>query len=120
MSHYIHHLPGRLRVKSPHIKRNAHRADEARRHFSGLDGVLSAEASTVTGSLLITYDVNRVGAETLLASLRHLGHVAGPDAQPGMPIPSDNPMQRLSDSVVNKLVETAIERSATALIAAIL
>lgn len=120
MSHYIHHLPGRLRVKSPHLKRNARNADHARNHLGGMDGVLNTEANLVTGSLLITYDVNRVGAETLLRSLQELGHVQDPNPAAGSQISSHNPVQRLTDSVVNKLVETAIERSATALIAAIL
>lgn len=118
MSHYIHHLPGRLRVKSPHLKGDARRADAARTHVGSLEGVLSAEANPLTGSLLISYDVNRVGAEALLDALRHQGHVAGHTPLPGIPSPGYG--QRLSDTVVNKLVETALERSATALIAAIL
>lgn len=118
MSHYTHHVPGRLRVKSPHLKRNAHRAEAARRHVSGLDGVLNAEANPLTGSLLITYDVNRIGAEALFDSLRGLGHVE--TGHPAPALAAHNPLQRVTDTVVNKLVETALERSATALIAAIL
>lgn len=118
MSHYTHHVPGRLRVKSPHLKRNPRRAEEARQHLGGIEGVLSAEANPLTGSLLITYDARRVGAEALFDSLRGLGHVGA-----GHPAPAPaahDPVQRMTDTLVNKLVETALERSATALIAAIL
>lgn len=120
MSHYTHHVPGRLRVKSPHLKRNPRRAEEAQLHLGGIEGVLSAEANPLTGSLLITYDARRVGAEALFDSLRGLGHVgAGHPAPASVPAAHD-PVQRMTDTLVNKLVETALERSATALIAAIL
>lgn len=118
MSQYIHHLPGRLRVKSPHLKGDAGRAHAAREQVSGLDGVLGAEANPITGSLLIHYDLNRVGAEALLDALRRQGHLAAHTPLPGIPVPGY--AQRLADTMVHKLVETAIERSATALLAAIL
>ncbi len=120
MTHYIHHLPGRLRVKSPHYKRNAQRAHEARVHLGEVDGVLSTEANPLTGSLLITYDVNRVGGERVLDALRRLGHLDAKHVGTGYTANANDPIQRLTDRVVDKLVETAIERSASALIGAVL
>lgn len=119
MTHYIHHVPGRLRIKSPHLKRNAQAAHQARQYMEQVDGVLASEVNPVTGSLLIHYDAQRVGAQTLLNSLRGLGYV--PPEQGYLPVQQGpNLAQTLSDKVVNKLVETVIERSATALIAAII
>lgn len=119
MSHYIHQLPGRLRVKSPRLKRNEPEAVRTRVCLDQLHGVHSAEVNTFTGSILIHYDTQRVAAQTLIDTLRSLGHV--PPGQghawhyqgPGLG-------QKISDTVVNKLVETVLERSATALVAAIL
>lgn len=120
MSHYIHHVPGRLRVKSPSLKRNEQHALQTKKHIDGVHGVLASEFNSVTGSLVIKYDTSLVGAHTLLDSLRDLGHV-----HPHQPVPAAHSAgmtvtQRISDTVVNKLVETVIERSATALIAAVI
>jgi len=119
MSHYIHHVPGRLRVKSPRLKRNAREAEQTRGYMAQLHGVHTTEVNTVTGSLLIKYDTDLVEGHTLINSLRNLGHLLphhGHEAHyqgPGIG-------QKVSDTVVNKLLETVIERSATALIAAML
>lgn len=53
MSRYIHHVPGRLRVKSTGLKRNEAEAARIVAHMQHLHGVASAEVNTVTGSLLI-------------------------------------------------------------------
>ncbi|MCS6786418.1 MAG: hypothetical protein NZ524_05230 [Thiobacillaceae bacterium] len=118
MSPYIHHVPGRLRVKSPGLKRNPHAAQEAVRYLQQVEGVMHTEANPVTGSLLIHYDHNRVAAQTLLNSLRSLGHLP-PGQVPPLPLQGPGWGQQLSDRIVQKLVETALERSATALIAAV-
>lgn len=118
MSHYIHHVPGRLRVKSPGLKRNAHAAEVTKDHMARLLGVESTEVNSVTGSLVIRYDTRLVGGHTLINTLRSLGHLLphhGEIHQSGSGIG-----QKVSDTVVNKLLETVIERSATALIAAII
>lgn len=120
MSHYIHNLPGRLRVKSPTLKRNEGPARQAKDHIDRVHGVLASEVNPVTGSLLIRYDANLVNAQTLLDSLRDLGHVPQHHAAPAAYGAATDAAQRLSDTVVNKLVETLIERSATALIAAVI
>lgn len=119
MSHYIHHVPGRLRVKSPRLKRNESQAAEARAYLDTVQGVLSTEVNTVTGSLLVKYDANRVAAHTLLNSLRDMGLHAGP-AHPAVYASGNGTAQKISDTIVNKLLETALERSATALIAALI
>jgi len=83
MSYSIHHVPGRLRVKSPVLKRK-----------------------------------EREAAQTLINTLRSLGHVH-PEHGHALHYQGPGLGQKLSDTVVNKLVETVLERSATALVAAI-
>lgn len=119
MSHYIHHIPGRLRVKSPRLKRNESEASRTRAYLDQLHGVHSAEVNTVTGSILIHYDTQRMAAQTLINTLRSLGHVHPEHSQP-LHYQGPGLGQKISDTVVNKLVETVLERSATALVAAIL
>lgn len=121
MSLYIHHVPGRLRVQSPRFKRNEHQASQARDYMERVDGVVSSEVNTVTGSMVIKYDTNRVSGETLLNSLRDLGHMHTHDnSRPAIYMHGSSSAQKVSDTVVNKLLETVIERSATMLIAALI
>lgn len=119
MSHSIHHVPGRLRIKSPRFKRNEHAASRAKGHLDRLTGVLSTDVNTVTGSLLIKYDTRQVAARTLLDSLHSEGHLNSRQERESL-YTGPGIGQAFSDSVVNKLMETVIERSATALVAAIL
>jgi hypothetical protein len=119
--HYLHHLPGRLRIKSARLKRNDHHAHRTCEYVRGVHGVLRAEANVLTGSLLIHYDVSVVRSETLLNSLKHLGCLH-PETDVSRPATRNvHPLvQRVSDKVVEKAVETLLERSALAIVAAIL
>jgi len=119
MSHYIHHVPGRLRIKSPRLKRNNREAEQAQGYMERLHGVQSTEVNTVTGSLVIKYDTALVEGHTLLNSLRTLGHLL-PHHGHAAHFQGPGIGQKISDTVVNKVLETIIERSATVLIAAIL
>jgi hypothetical protein len=121
MSHYIHHIPGRLRVKSVSLRRNERGAAQVREHLEGLHGITFTEVNTVTGSVLIKYDPRLVEAQTLLNSLRGQGHIhSHPPLRSEIQVGQVDLGQKISDTVVNKLVETVVERSAAALIAAIL
>jgi hypothetical protein len=102
------------------LKRSHQHAHRACEYVLGIDGVLRAEANILTGSLLIHYDVAVVHSQTLLNSLKHLGCLH-PDTDVSRPQTRNvHPLvQRVSDKVVEKAVETLIERSAVAVIAAI-
>ena len=52
----VHHLPGRLRLRSAALKRNAHAIEYQRRQLAEITGVTSVEANPSTGSLLLKYD----------------------------------------------------------------
>jgi copper chaperone CopZ len=56
MSYYIHDVPGRLRVKSPIIKRNQYAANEVERLLETVDGVDMININLLTGSLLVNYN----------------------------------------------------------------
>lgn len=77
---YIHHLPGRLRVRSQLVKKNQQRALSAAAWLRSLPGVSSADANTVTGSLTLRYDPDLTGGATLLAALREAGYIGATSA----------------------------------------
>jgi hypothetical protein len=127
MSHYVHHVPGRLRVKAPTLKRNPARAAGACAAITALYGVSSAEANPVTGSLLVTYDPIRIDPRGVLDRLAEDG-VIGRDVE--IPAPSQVSIDvgrlaadatgNLGNALVGVLVEKLVERSAVALVAAVL
>ncbi len=71
---YIHHIPGRLRVRAGAFK-NDRRAAAVRRLLAGLPGVSSVETNSVTGSVTTRYDTARVTPAAILALLRRTGHL---------------------------------------------
>jgi hypothetical protein len=127
MTHYIHHVPGRLRVKTSAIKGNEAYAVQTQEYLRALHGVVIAEVRPVTGSVVVHYDPARVDPRTILHSLASLGCIrhaqAGPDHQVGV-IASIQAGHSLTDTVLtkvlNKVVETILERSAVALVAALI
>ena len=75
METYVHHTPGRLRIRSPLLKRNLPEADRATRLVESQEGILSCRANTLTGSMLILYQQAVVQRESLLRTLEDHGYV---------------------------------------------
>jgi copper chaperone CopZ len=75
MKLYIHHIPGRLRVRAESIKRNRKAATEVKELLSHIAGIASIEVNTVTGSVLLTYDTSRTTSEVIVDVLRRSGYV---------------------------------------------
>lgn len=132
MSHYVHHLPGRLRVKTAIIKRNETEAARLRNLLAELDGVRAHEVNIVTGSILITYDIDTTDVQTILTFLKDQGYVKGMtvlDHRQNLPAKvsskvgskiGSNMGKAFGEAVFGFVVEKALERSAVALIGAIL
>ena len=119
MTHYIHHVPGRLRVKTPVIKRNGSEAKYAKDLLEKTEGVLGIDVNIVTGSILINYDPLVGNGEAILGTLRGRGYLHH-RVLPARDQPVMHLGQRFSDILLNKVVETVLERSASALIAALI
>ncbi len=123
MTHYIHHVPGRLRLRTLAVKRNEFQARRAKEHLEAIQGVTATDVNTLTGSIVIKYDVSVVASTTLMESLKGLGYL--PAAHDGLATaasraPSRKVGEELADKVVGKLMEKVLERSALALIAALI
>jgi hypothetical protein len=74
MSYYFHNVPGRLRIKTPRIKGNKDGALELQRWVSSMNGIRSAEANPLTGSLVIHFDEKRTCPESITHALSKAGY----------------------------------------------
>jgi hypothetical protein len=123
MTHYVHHVPGRLRVKSALIKRNEAKVAAVRELLDGMQGVVSCEVKTLTGSVVACYDSAVVSAQTILGVLEAEGFITGPAGRVdnrSAVRPAVGIAGRIGKAAVGVLVEKLVERSAVALIGAIL
>ena len=124
MTRYIHHISGRLRTRYPQLRNNPRGVRATEAAIRQIKGVLSVEASAVTGSLLIRYDPAGVERETLLAAIQETKLKLGLIQPSQPPVPSSvnhvSRSEKLCDKVLGMLLEKCIERSAIAIFAALL
>lgn len=73
MSYYMHNVPGRLRIKTPFIKGREKSAQHVAVFLRQIRGVFSISTNTVTGSVVINYDQNRITVGDLLKILQTRG-----------------------------------------------
>jgi hypothetical protein len=71
----VHQLPGRLRLRSVTLKRDARAIEERRRRLAEI-GVTSVEANPSTGSLLLNYDPTVVPPGSVVEVLASCGIIA--------------------------------------------
>jgi hypothetical protein len=81
MEYYIHCLPGRLRIKSPSLKKNPVEAEEMVCRLKEFPGVLESIVNNLTGSLIVIYDPKRIEEQTIIAFLEKKGHFKWEKAQ---------------------------------------
>ena len=74
MSYYLHHVPGRLRVKTPYIKKNRFIVEEIKQWLNSLPGIDFYEINTVTGSIVINYNPRETTEDTIISLLEEAGH----------------------------------------------
>ncbi|HJW81412.1 MAG TPA: hypothetical protein VJ396_04125 [Acidiferrobacterales bacterium] len=119
MAHYIHHVPGRLRIRSPRLKRDAAYAEAAEAFVLTIGGVTAARANSVTGSITLTYQRDVVSAESILNALAQHGYY-----QPELAQHADHQLPamaaRAGDALGKALFGMALEKSALVLIGAML
>ena len=74
MNCYIHNVPGRLRIKSPSIKKNENVADELKKTLSTMKGIATVDINLVTGSLLVNYNPKMANYKDIVGILQRKGH----------------------------------------------
>ncbi len=125
MSTYVHHIPGRLRVRSGTVRRDESRAAAVKRLLSEQPGVRSVEPNTLTGSIVVNYDPAATTHDAVLELLCDRGYLSQ-TAAPRVPLsasalaPSPQVAQDIAKKVATSLVEAAVERSLLALVAAMI
>ncbi|MGD0397785.1 MAG: HMA2 domain-containing protein [Syntrophobacteraceae bacterium] len=62
MSCYLHHVPGRIRIKIPGIKGKPFYAQELGKKLQLISGVCLVSVNSLTGSVLAYYDENSTDA----------------------------------------------------------
>jgi hypothetical protein len=62
MSCYLHHVPGRIRIKIPDIKGKPIYAQELEKKLKVISGVYIVSVNSLTGSVLAYYDVGSTNA----------------------------------------------------------
>ncbi|HWR89246.1 MAG TPA: cation transporter [Dissulfurispiraceae bacterium] len=123
MSYYMHHVPGRLRVKSPLIKGNERRAEEVRSLIESMGGVTSTAVNTLTGSVVVNYDSSAIEAGQIQDTLNRTGYfdtsraVTNDEYIHGM---ASKAGQVIGKAVFGAFVEKAFEGSAFSLLAVLI
>lgn len=120
VAQYMHHVPGRLRIKSPVLKRNEHEAKAVQKLLLDQQGILRSEVNTLTGSILILYDGSVVQVQWIVGLLKRQGYVAPSVLVHPAALSFKQPMTGAGEALLKVLVEAMVERSAAALISALL
>ncbi len=77
MKHYIHHVPGRVRMKNPEFKGNITLLQEVASCFQGQEGIEGIETNPLTGSVVILYDQQIMPVQhmaNLLEECKYIDH----------------------------------------------
>jgi hypothetical protein len=131
MSHYLHHVPGRLRLKARSLKNSEDKAAEIRALCTQLPGIRAIELNTLTGSLLVRYDKASVNSRQILGLLFTNGIITAiPEARPRLTSPLlDGPVRgRTADTVAeavakflaNLVIDKVLPRAAMAVVSAVI
>jgi len=74
VKHYVHNVPGRLRLKNPLFKNSAIHYDVQKALVNMGHGIGTADFNTTTGSLLINYNPKEVNHQDILSNLERAGY----------------------------------------------
>jgi hypothetical protein len=132
MSHYVHSIPGRLRVRSKAFRNHPENAKTARSLLGDLEGVRSVDANLITGSLLIRYDEKIVNAARVLGALLAEGWIEYlPSLKPTPPAAApkvagrwrrvvDSLSEAAPDLIADLIADKLAQRAAVALVRAVI
>jgi copper chaperone CopZ len=118
---YVHHVPGRLRIKAPEFRENPSILEAARRELATLPGVSSVSPNRLTGSILVEYDPPVLTPAALVQAMQECGF-------PGIALRASPPgdtdqgfsTERLAGAVVRSLFDCLVERLVVGAIAAVI
>lgn len=73
MSHYLHHVPGRLRLRSKHFRCNPAKARLLESQLQAIDGVLDVRYNVRNASLTVQYDPDTGASRHVVDTLTEAG-----------------------------------------------
>lgn len=126
MDYYIHHVPGRIRIKTPQLKYKSCRCHSARTILSGLPGVNEVKTNPTTGSLTLRYDNNIIKADTIIKHMRENGVVnqaiktAGNKNGPNFESVINDAGEKVGKVLFSWVVGKALEANGLSLLAALI
>jgi hypothetical protein len=117
MSQYIHHVPGRIRVRSKAFRCRSEKARAAESRLLALTGVRQVRVNPRAGSIRVHYDPERLKQTDLLAVLEQCGCL-------GASMRNDAVTRKAGElfgkALVGAVVQKAIEQSARTLVGALI
>ena len=73
MNYYVHDVPGRLRIKTPMVKRSRSSARDVEGLIKQLRGINSTIVNFTTGSVVVLYDREIINSNLILNTLENEG-----------------------------------------------
>ena len=74
MTCYMHHVPGRLRIRTSVFKNNGRAAEEVRNMLLSRPGVDDVAINLTTGSCLVSYDPSMMKRDEIISLLSARGY----------------------------------------------
>lgn len=69
MGRYVHHIPGRIRVRCATMRSNPHKLQTVSEALRELPGVQDIRVNVAGGSIIVLYDTERCDRDALLAAV---------------------------------------------------
>lgn len=122
MSHSIHHVPGRLRVRSTAFRCQPGNARTVQQRLNTMDGVKEVKLNAAAGSLTIHYDPQRLTHKALLEVMQDVGCTQqAPSAHANLhPTLARKAGAAFGKALVGAAINKVFERSAFKLVSVLL
>ena len=105
---YVHHVPGRLRLKAEAFRQHQAALDAACRRLECFPGAESVTPNRFTGSIVLRYDPTASSPATLQRALRRCGL---PASMPAAGLIAGNPVaEHIADAAVRALLQYLMRR----------
>lgn len=108
--HYYHHVPGRLRIRTPHLKGAEAKVAAVREILERCDGVRSIVPNTVTGSILVEYDRKLTDSDAILRIISHRGYFDLAQARNSEQV-LNTKLTRVGETIGKAILTSMLERT---------
>lgn len=117
MSQYIHHVPGRIRVRAKAFRCRGEKAKAAQRRLLALSGVRQVRINPHAGSITVHYEAAQLEQADLLGVLEQCGCLGLGSRSSAV---SSKAGALFGKALVGAVVQKAVEQSARTLVGALI